>query len=412
MESSTVANTFTFVWPAGAIDAWYRDVDGNISTSHFRTEASRSVFEMRSRYPIYGGWKFSWMHGYEVPQSFKSKDGLVRVDSKTGKYVLKAKAYEGLKNLPIDKFVVEIVMPEGATDIKIDLPFIADGKEESISYSYFDTVGKPTYRFTKNRFVDEMSGDITVGFVGLAISPTSVSLTRKRNKPTGHLQLCLDRLSPKASGHHNRHLHLPRERRPPPPRRHFSRKGVNSQLLYMGKKSGGELLGGFETKQGFYSWKDGCKNQTPRSRQIKNQDYIGKLILLVSSFSFHVFFLSDIKRSKDEATEAASSLKKLHKALESAFDDYNRRSRNADAFVSKRAPLLLDLASSEASLARSNSALADLWSQRRVKLVQQQDEVLALHKLNSADADKRRADISRKLDTLKAEIVALDTQLS
>lgn len=168
MEQSTVASAFSFNFPAGAIDAWYRDVDGNISTSHFRTEAGRSVFEMRPRYPIYGGWKFSWMHGYEVPQTFTSKNGLVQ-QTKPGQYLLRAKVYDGLKNVPVDKFTLEVVLPEGATDIKVNLPFTPDTSSETRTYSYFDTVGKPTFIYTKKRFTDEMWNEFTVNILPLVV---------------------------------------------------------------------------------------------------------------------------------------------------------------------------------------------------------------------------------------------------
>jgi len=154
MGSSTVANQLLFVFPAGAVDAWYRDVDGNISTSHFRTEATRSIMEMKPRYPIYGGWKFSWSHGYEVPQTFQGR-GIVQLDSKTGKYVLKAKVHEGLKNVPVEKWELEIILPEGATDVQVALPFKAESEEVKTTYSYFDTIGKPTFLYRKKNLVDD-----------------------------------------------------------------------------------------------------------------------------------------------------------------------------------------------------------------------------------------------------------------
>ena len=45
-----------------ASDVYYRDIIGNISTSHVRREGDRTLVELQMRFPMMGGWKdeFYW----------------------------------------------------------------------------------------------------------------------------------------------------------------------------------------------------------------------------------------------------------------------------------------------------------------------------------------------------------------
>ena len=94
-----------------AQDVYYRDDIGNVSTSNFRQEGSkRSVLELRPRYPICGGWNYTWYHGYNVPMA-----EYLRFDASEGRYIFQAQLVQSLPDTPINELQVKLVLPEGAT---------------------------------------------------------------------------------------------------------------------------------------------------------------------------------------------------------------------------------------------------------------------------------------------------------
>ncbi|KAI9001853.1 Ribophorin I-domain-containing protein [Hyaloraphidium curvatum] len=316
-DGTMVASGFKLFWPAGARDPWYRDVDGNVSTSHFRNEASHSVFEMRPRYPIYGGWKFSWSHGYEVPMS-SGREPLVKYDSSQGRYVLKARVYEGLKNVPADKLTLEVILPEGASDIKVFLPFEADSENDKTTYSYFDSIGRPTRVFVKKRFVDEMWSEFIVTYR----FPVTAYLRKPLVIATG-------------------------------------------------------------------------------------------IFVFLASVVFIGRIDTSITKDPSGATQSVSkALDRAHRKLEDAYEDYNGRHRDAALLLRARADAVRSMEYAEAELRRSGSSMADLWARRRRKLLEHQDEVLNLHQLGSQpEAEKKRQEVGKKLEAIKAEIAAVDKEL-
>ena len=105
--------------PAGIHDAYYYDLLGNVSTSHLRstpsvpkgTEANRfSVLKLRPRYPIMGGWNYSFTLGWDSPL-----EDYAGYDSATGKYVVGVPIMTVIPGAVVDEAELKIVLPEGAT---------------------------------------------------------------------------------------------------------------------------------------------------------------------------------------------------------------------------------------------------------------------------------------------------------
>lgn len=108
-EQTNVLKGLTFDLPALARDPYFRDEVGNVSTSHFRVEKDKAVLELTPRYPLFGGWNYTWYYGYNTDLSqYVHK-------AKSGKYVLNIKFVENVKDMTVDKAVVRVVLPEGAT---------------------------------------------------------------------------------------------------------------------------------------------------------------------------------------------------------------------------------------------------------------------------------------------------------
>ena len=146
--------------PYTSTNVFFRDDIGNVSTSRLRYEKkkNRAVLELSPRYPLYGGWKYKWHQGYDVPlDHFSSKVG-------KNKYLLKIPFVGPIKNLTIQELTLSIALPEGAEDIKVDAPFKVN-QERKWTYTYLDTTGRPTIVLTKMNVVDEYSGPILVHFL-------------------------------------------------------------------------------------------------------------------------------------------------------------------------------------------------------------------------------------------------------
>ncbi|KAL6980346.1 Dolichyl-diphosphooligosaccharide--protein glycosyltransferase subunit 1B [Sarracenia purpurea var. burkii] len=64
--------------PPRVHSVYYRDGIGNISSSRLRTDSRKSELEIEPRYPLFGGWKATFVIGYGLPLQdflFESSDG-------------------------------------------------------------------------------------------------------------------------------------------------------------------------------------------------------------------------------------------------------------------------------------------------------------------------------------------------
>ena len=121
-----ILKEFTLRLPPTAHSPYYYDTIGNVSTSHFRggsTPATSqrstkvrtsprtvdSFLELRPRYPILGGWNYSFTIGWDMPLG-----DVLKVDS-DGKNVLGVPFMTGWTDLLIEDAEMDIILPEGAT---------------------------------------------------------------------------------------------------------------------------------------------------------------------------------------------------------------------------------------------------------------------------------------------------------
>ncbi|KAI8097180.1 Ribophorin I [Halteromyces radiatus] len=157
--STNMLKEISLELPVGASDAYFRDEIGNVSTSHFRNERTRSLLEIKPRYPVFGGWTYNWYHGYNVKlRSF------LRYQKSTGDYILNVNFVDNAKNMAIDKARVRIVLPEGATDVKIypnmDLDYVQEGKH----FTNFDSTGRYEIILEKKNVVYEHQKPIQITY--------------------------------------------------------------------------------------------------------------------------------------------------------------------------------------------------------------------------------------------------------
>ena len=105
--------------PPGIHDVYYYDLIGNVSTSRLRTAPSVpkgspsnqfSVLELKPRYPLLGGWNYSFTLGWDSP--LRDSAGY---DKQSGKWVVAIPVMTPIPSAVVDQAEVKIVLPEGAT---------------------------------------------------------------------------------------------------------------------------------------------------------------------------------------------------------------------------------------------------------------------------------------------------------
>jgi len=137
--------------PLGAADVYYRDEIGNISTSHVNYGPSDATLELIPRFPLFGGWKFGFYMGYNLP----TEHYLFYDAQRSSVYVLNITFSTDFEHAVIDELVVRIIMPEGASNPEVYTPFPIDSKSHDTHYTYLDTTGRPVLVITKKNVVIE-----------------------------------------------------------------------------------------------------------------------------------------------------------------------------------------------------------------------------------------------------------------
>ena len=97
---------------AGSANAYFTDDIGNVSTSHFRSGSREAMLEIKPRYPIFGGWNYSFRVGWDNDL----KEFLRKTASGEG-YILKVPFLEGPKmgeGVEIERIDLRVILPEGA----------------------------------------------------------------------------------------------------------------------------------------------------------------------------------------------------------------------------------------------------------------------------------------------------------
>ncbi|QRV72921.1 oligosaccharyltransferase complex subunit [Ceratobasidium sp. AG-Ba] len=156
--------------PAGSRDPYFIDLVGNVSTSHFRpiqlssaliapAKSRSSILELRPRYPLLGGWNYTFTLGYDSPL-----EDVAKYDSSTGKYVVAIPYLTNVPGAAFDETSMKIILPEGATDVTIHPPFAPDVIEQSRHITYLDTTGRPSFILKKNGVSEKHAGTVYVTY--------------------------------------------------------------------------------------------------------------------------------------------------------------------------------------------------------------------------------------------------------
>ncbi len=159
-----------FPLSGGASDPYFTDEIGNVSTSRFRSNIREASLELKPRYPVFGGWKYSFRVGWNADLSgylrkvdpSSSKTGNGKGKGKGGNtYVLKIPFLEGprqLEGIEYEKIQLRVILPEGAKNVRFEAPsgISLTKADTGLHKTFMDTLGRTCLTLETVNLVDEL----------------------------------------------------------------------------------------------------------------------------------------------------------------------------------------------------------------------------------------------------------------
>ncbi|CAG9839818.1 unnamed protein product [Diabrotica balteata] len=151
--------SYTTVLPATAHSIYYRDSNGNISTSAVKHRKDWIELELRPRFPLFGGWQSSYTLGYSVP----SYQYLFKAEN--GDNVLAMRLIDHVfDDMYVEEVVTNVVLPVGVTDIKIRPPYDVERLSDDVTYKYLDNLGRKVIRLKKRDLIEQHIQDLEITY--------------------------------------------------------------------------------------------------------------------------------------------------------------------------------------------------------------------------------------------------------
>lgn len=154
--------------PPGVTNVYYYDLNGNVSTSNLRAAPSvpknskasqNSILEMRPRYPLLGGWNYSFTLGFDTPLQDS-----VGWDAANDRYIVAVPVTTHISGSVVDEATVKIILPEGASNVEFTSPFHALSSSVSTHITYLDTIGRPAVTLAYEGLTGKHTGVIYVSY--------------------------------------------------------------------------------------------------------------------------------------------------------------------------------------------------------------------------------------------------------
>lgn len=140
---------FTTVLPASAKDIYYRDNIGNISTSAVRLRTDSVDVDIKPRFPLFGGWRTSYVIGYNVP-SFEY------LYNKGNDYALSMRVLDHIfDNAVVENLTIRVVLPEMVRKVRLTTPYTMTRRPDEVLSTYLDTTGRTVIILQKDNLVPE-----------------------------------------------------------------------------------------------------------------------------------------------------------------------------------------------------------------------------------------------------------------
>ncbi|CAG9862983.1 unnamed protein product [Phyllotreta striolata] len=159
VNSQHSIKSYVTVLPATAHSIYYRDSNGNISTSAVKHRKDWIELELRPRFPLFGGWQSSYTLGYSVP----SYQYLYRTAE--GQNVLTMRFIDHVfDDMYVEDVTTSIVLPVGVSDVKLVTPYQVERLRDDVKYKYLDNMGRQVLRLRRKDLVEHHIQDFEITY--------------------------------------------------------------------------------------------------------------------------------------------------------------------------------------------------------------------------------------------------------
>ena len=155
----------------GSLNPYFTDDIGNVSTSRFRSSLREANLELKPRYPVFGGWKYSFRIGWDA-----NLKGFLRSLKAGNGYVLKVPFLEGPKmgeGVSYERVELRVILPEGAKydpliesrflvllltnirNVKFETAVPLVAAAVTSHQTFMDTLGRTSLKLTAINVIDE-----------------------------------------------------------------------------------------------------------------------------------------------------------------------------------------------------------------------------------------------------------------
>lgn len=149
--------SYRTILPASAHSFYYRDSNGNISTSTVWPYKDWTELELRPRFPLFGGWQSSYTLGYSVP----SYQYLYKTES--GQHLLTMRVFDHVfDDMVVEELETKIVLPVGVSNIKLVTPYEVERLPDEVTHKYLDNIGRTVIKLRKRNLVEQHIQDLEI----------------------------------------------------------------------------------------------------------------------------------------------------------------------------------------------------------------------------------------------------------
>jgi len=143
----------SFFLRPGAMDPYFTDDIGNVSTSKFRSGDKEALLELKPRYPVFGQWKYSFRVGWNAELAT-----YLRKLSAGDTYALRVPFLEGPRaneGVSYARVNLRVILPEGATNVKFQTTVPIVSNSTSLHRTFMDTLGRTSLELTAINVADD-----------------------------------------------------------------------------------------------------------------------------------------------------------------------------------------------------------------------------------------------------------------
>ncbi|KAI9675179.1 MAG: dolichyl-diphosphooligosaccharide--protein glycosyltransferase subunit 1 [Trizodia sp. TS-e1964] len=137
----------------GSMKPYFTDDIGNVSTSRFRSNLREANLELKPRYPVFGGWSYSFRVGWDA-----ELHKFLRKLHKGDGYILKVPFLEGPKQaegVQYERVEIRAILPEGAINVQYQTAAHLISAKTSTYQTFLDTKGRTTLTLTALNVLDD-----------------------------------------------------------------------------------------------------------------------------------------------------------------------------------------------------------------------------------------------------------------